>query len=646
MKHLTIAILILFVIGAGACKSAIDYHPVTEAEGMDRSISRFTKGSRPVRIGVMDFTDHAGNIGALSRMVTDEVVFLLSDKKQLRLLERDRLYSILKEHSLEQSGLVSGKDAQRFGEILPVDVIVAGSYIREEKGIRVNGRFVDVKTGEIPGTFHFYILEDRGPEAPEKGEEEDEECDADPESIKNAFSDLRTEQMQSRAVDAITSVPYSVACSPIHDYAITVFTRGKLYPQRYIDYLGSEMARMNNIYEYRRKGRILYYYASDGDINNREWELGIKGLEKANTRAARILIARLLNLRRQERNSALDRIDRLFEIVKEGRIGKPYPMSDNLMFFAVHGATGSYSDKWANEYRLYLFESYLNKIEKNDNGISRALGKVTDDMEFNKVKDFNDRYMRVARAIIRPVDRLSGWNRTEDEIWSVLYMANRKVYSGLLSKGEFADFVTASNDFICESVQMSSGYKGKKHAEFAVKNGFKCDTTPDVNGLIKILSSYEESAERREEAAQLLLGMGTDAKLAEAIAREYLGARGEDSQNYKIRKYCIAILGAIKTEDLRSIDSLIDMLGNRQHGGNARVALGELKESIVIARLRVRLLSVNNRNTQYAIMDILSSRGKRARSALPEIRKIQKTTTDRWIRDGAARAIKRIETDL
>ena len=67
----------------------------------------------------------------------------------LKLIERDKIQSLLKEIALSQTGSVDSSTAVRAGKILGAQTIAFGSFIVLGKNVRIDARIIKVETSEL-----------------------------------------------------------------------------------------------------------------------------------------------------------------------------------------------------------------------------------------------------------------------------------------------------------------------------------------------------------------------------------------------------------------------------------------------------------------------------------------------------------------
>jgi TolB-like protein len=102
-------------------------------------------------VAVMPFVYSGANeeIRPLSRGFAQLVVTDLAKSRQIRVLERDRMQSILDEMRLADSGRVSQETALRSGRLLRAARVVQGSLADQGRNLRVDAAVVDVASAGI-----------------------------------------------------------------------------------------------------------------------------------------------------------------------------------------------------------------------------------------------------------------------------------------------------------------------------------------------------------------------------------------------------------------------------------------------------------------------------------------------------------------
>lgn len=83
--------------------------------------------------------------GLSAMLITD----LSNNVSTLKLIERDKIQSLLKEIALSQSGSIDKSTAIRAGKILGAQATTFGSFMVIEKQVRIDARIVKVETSEV-----------------------------------------------------------------------------------------------------------------------------------------------------------------------------------------------------------------------------------------------------------------------------------------------------------------------------------------------------------------------------------------------------------------------------------------------------------------------------------------------------------------
>lgn len=150
MKKLTVLSLFLFII---SCTS------------VDKSVYIKDKQAlqKPIRIAVLTFMDAAkypGSGVSIADALTNELVQI----SNWDLVERSQIENILKEKSLDMTGLTDSQLTD-IGKLAKTDYIIVGSvsdyyydrqfYIVPKTKIAFNARIINTQTGSIVGTLRY-----------------------------------------------------------------------------------------------------------------------------------------------------------------------------------------------------------------------------------------------------------------------------------------------------------------------------------------------------------------------------------------------------------------------------------------------------------------------------------------------------------
>lgn len=98
-----------------------------------------------------------GETSLLGATAYDHLLAAFVQQKRFRLLERQRLEDILREHALSRTGLVDPAMAIRLGKLAAAEGTVLGTVTQKTpQALEVTTRFIDVETGEQMATADVY----------------------------------------------------------------------------------------------------------------------------------------------------------------------------------------------------------------------------------------------------------------------------------------------------------------------------------------------------------------------------------------------------------------------------------------------------------------------------------------------------------
>ncbi len=129
------------------------------ASGYDEELSRIgkeiascLKTEQDLKIGAVDFTDLQGNANELGRLIAEELsteLVAFSRQNGFEVIDRSHLGTILREHKLSSSGLVSAESTKKLGEFAGLDILVTGNVLALENTIRVTVKALSTERASI-----------------------------------------------------------------------------------------------------------------------------------------------------------------------------------------------------------------------------------------------------------------------------------------------------------------------------------------------------------------------------------------------------------------------------------------------------------------------------------------------------------------
>lgn len=114
-----------------------------------KGVSRAASDSKVERIAVLPFVSSNGHHPEDGIVMAERLIGSLVQLRKVRVVERELLQTIMKEHYLTTSGIVSPEGRRQIGRVLSVDAIVTGSFVSFGRRAAVNARLIHVETGDI-----------------------------------------------------------------------------------------------------------------------------------------------------------------------------------------------------------------------------------------------------------------------------------------------------------------------------------------------------------------------------------------------------------------------------------------------------------------------------------------------------------------
>ncbi len=476
-KNCLVYLIALIITSGVACRSSSGVFTGADAAKAFRGATALMKSNPETCFAVFDFTDSSGSFTAYGKIIGDETFYRLSMLKGIHLLERQRLGAILEEHSLGQSGLVSGEARDRLGRILPADIIVTGSYVFEGDRIRVNGRFTEIKTGEIRGTFMYYLgsPEAKG-ETGKKLEEEPADCEPYEKMIDPLMRDLRTQAMVEKAVRTAIRIPYTMKCRRIHQGIMGTFARGGLYPEPYIRFLRETVIAIPDPEETERKNAVFHYFQSDKKIDKLEWNTGVLSMKNANERTARRVVYYILNrCGPQDEKLLFKRIDTLMGMAGAGAFGKPLPLNREHIFQAIFRAGPP--EETTRMIRLYLLDKYSHELTRNVRNLSYILSYSEKSLISEKDRDARRKFYEHIRKIFASTDPE---NKDSLALQLIRFIHETHYRFGKEDAQELRALSTGLGPWFCHALtQVRGDYRLKSAIPIIRKYDIKCKETKE-----------------------------------------------------------------------------------------------------------------------------------------------------------------------
>ncbi len=612
------------------------------------AIKKFAKNKKRMRIAVLDFANTSGEKTQFDGYIADTIVSELS-KYSLTLLERKRLKMLLKEHALSQSGVVDSKKALEMGMLLPLDVIVSGSYTLIGNSVVVNGRFIHVGSGEILYAFTASIKTHIEKQASNK---EKPTCEPIWQPVNYALKNLKDEVAVNHAVDYATSIPFENECGKIHYQVISTFNRFKIFPKKYNKFLIDTLILIDDPSNDERTGAIARFLSADKTVNNAEWKALLTALKKMNDYALHIHLSSMLNNKYEEKNKVRKRIDEIIKLTEEKKIGMPLPFKKEKMFFSILSGLNVYHKKNMTNC-VYLFEKYEKLIPDNDEynkkaaGLLKIIYMVDNDRDIQKkaLKNLIRFYKNREKSELLAT-RIAETVRSIESKIDDRYERDKNKRTNY--KNDLGVINRSLPDTICMSVVVAKkkGFRSQveDRIEYILKNKIKCEHAPSVKDLENDMRSGDW--DRKLKAVELLSKIGTAAKPAEQTVIKYLGQQGFGRNGGRLRRFCALTLGNIETNDPKGITLLIESFPDYDNGVSHEAKETIKKINVAALPYLIEGLAHEHHAVRYGCAEALGNLGRKAEKAVEELKRIAKKDDNPYVRKQAKGAVQMIRNSF
>jgi TolB-like protein len=111
------------------------------------------QGNRPI-VAVLEFNNasigkDAKDFDGLGKGIADLLITDMASNQKVRLVDRDRIQTVMQEQNLVKSGSIDPQTAVRVGKILGAQYAVVGTFMNVNGQMVLTGRTIDVETTEI-----------------------------------------------------------------------------------------------------------------------------------------------------------------------------------------------------------------------------------------------------------------------------------------------------------------------------------------------------------------------------------------------------------------------------------------------------------------------------------------------------------------
>ncbi|EMY78528.1 curli production assembly/transport component CsgG domain protein [Leptospira weilii serovar Ranarum str. ICFT] len=342
----------------------------TGSNSPESVIVDFNKNKKSYRIGVLDFIHSEKQTGKYDSMISDRLIVELSKNSSNVLVERTKLAELLSEHSLQYAGLLDSDKARELGKIIPIDLILTGSYTikktQTQENIQISGRFIHVVTGEIVYAFNTTMTQENQDFTPNQNISQgksEKKCPGNS-NIEELLKDLSSESKIQELVERARKIPFEDECGKIHSLVLSNFIRYKIDSKNYKTFLTDSLKKFQNPNEDYRVLDSLRYFQSDKIIDEEEWSAGKDVIQRVTIGNLTRYITYLLNVQSEtNKNLILKRAEEIMELGIQQKIGRPVAIrKQEILLSVLYALQDSKAFLDSDLIALIFFDKYKNIV--------------------------------------------------------------------------------------------------------------------------------------------------------------------------------------------------------------------------------------------------------------------------------------------
>ncbi|MFP4372662.1 MAG: FlgO family outer membrane protein [Halanaerobium sp.] len=114
------------------------------------------------KIAVADFLNQKNQKTQLSNFISENIAIILINEsdQNIKVLERQRLNSVLEEQDRMTSGVLKEETSEKIGELLGADSIIIGKYYNIKNEVHLIAKLVSIETGYIHSAVKLVLEKD------------------------------------------------------------------------------------------------------------------------------------------------------------------------------------------------------------------------------------------------------------------------------------------------------------------------------------------------------------------------------------------------------------------------------------------------------------------------------------------------------
>ena len=636
----------------------------------------------PQSLAVVPFTATASSAEqskAFGEYLTETIIgSIAGHPEKLKLFERTRMDAILKEHEFILTDLMKPAAALKIGQLAPIDALLSGTYTKLKSYIEVSARIIDVSSGEItmsyvgrikmsknlsalfvPTTNTLSNTNNNNNTTPvqitinnsvngnviSKSKSAEEICKERVAEFRPRLNDLSTQEKITAVINEAVKTPFDNQCGKLHYDVMYSFTRFKLDPMEYKNFLLATLDTIRYPAGDDRAYEIIRYITNDMFVDEREWKSSFAALSRVGNYSISNYINYLIAKSTNSDEEHKARIASYFKIASENKLGLPRPVTFEVAF--VEMMEGLKSNQ---SLRQHVYETYSSRLVTDDKLKVTVFSELSSMSKDETQPQRKTELMGSLATFVNSNEYPKAHEQLYDFAWN-FKMTYNEGQNELIRK-EFPDadlkLLTQRCHDKFSSYALLTPYQSQKddRINFCVKYNIRIPSViPSLEEADVILKGNNLQEQLR--VMKLLVLMETPPKKIETTLIALLNKRSLEDRSAmnEIQTLAIEVLGNCKTADVKAIEYMISVL---PHYGNdteaAMEALAKIgKPAVKTLTTRLDKTTEQDGGLQFQLITLLGKIGKDAAASEKSIQRVLSISTNSDVRYAAEAAIQSIK---
>lgn len=634
----------------------------------------------PQNLAVVPFTATASSAEqskAFGEYLTETIIgSIAGHPEKLKLFERTRMDAILKEHEFILTDLMKPAAALKIGQLAPIDALLSGTYTKLKSYIEVSARIIDVSSGEITMSYVGRIKMNKNLSALfvqngntantttnaktptqitinntvngnviSKSKSKEELCKERVAEFRPRLNDLSTSERVSSVINEAMKTPFDNQCGKLHYDVMYSFTRFKLDPMEYKNFLLATLDTIRYPAGDDRAYEIVRYITNDVWVDEREWKSSFAVLSRVGNYSISSYINYLIAKSTNDTEEQKARIASYFKLASENKLGLPRPVTFEIAF--VEMMEGLKSNQ---PLRQHVYETYSSRLVPDDKLKATLFTELSSMYKEETQPSRKSELIDWLAAFVNANEYPKGHEQLYDFAWNFKMTFNEG--QNEIIRKEFPD----------ADLKLLAQRCHDKFSNYALMTPYPSQKDDRINFCVKyniripgVIPTLEEAdvilkgnnLPEQLRVMKLLVLMETPPKRIEPTLIALLNKRSLEDRGTmnEIQTLAIDVLGNCKTSDTKAIEYMISVL---PHYGNdteaAMLALPKIRKPAV-KQLIAKLDKTTDQDggLQHQLITLLGKMGKDALSAEKSIQRVLTISRNSDVRYAAEAALQSIK---